>query len=1115
MKHYLILLLLILPVLNGCSDDYDDSSAWKEIDGIYKELDELNEQISGLQSQANALSQIINGGAITSVETAANGGYVISYKGADNIEHSFTIATAGQMLSIPIIGVKEENNIFYWTTNADGKTTFLLDDNNQKIPLTGSIPQISTDADGYWTINGKQVLDSRQQPVKAEGKSTSLITEITVNENGTASIKLGNGETLPVQVFNLFNIKFTDETGKSAASPIEVEEGTQRMTLNYAVNGSKAEQALLLITRCKDVEAVLSTKNKTISVTFPDGFEEGSAMLMLYDTEDNILIKPIQFTLPVIKNGGIATAADFIEFINAVTDGNSLRKFKDANGNIVLLNDIDMDGQTLTTGAGEAVTSNTVKTNTAVTYTTGAKTFNGTFDGKGFRIYNLSCQYNTEDGNIAHGLFNALGSAGVIRNLTIEGSATVTGEAPQGSAIGGLVGYCEGELLACTNQMDITFKGTDIKDTSVRMGGLAGVLSGNQIGDKASDNACINEGILSCGSIANTNTGANSGFHQGGIVGYMEKSGAYIGYAVNKGTVSAPSGRGGGIVGTLQAGNIEYCINEGLVQDDINDSFAGSSKRYNVKRIGGIAGGSNTNTYVRNCTNNGNVYSQNGSRAGGFIGHNGGYIEACTNNGIILSDATQDGSNKHGAGWGCGFSGGAHEPSYITGCHIGGKVGDYTIYNTHPENAPDATYDNAVRHGTFVKEDNNLSNTDDAFYDWTVVTEKELATGVVYKHYSFTSFKQHIHAIEIDMNNPKVTFETVMADEICPNPNGNNNSNNGKNLRETLSETCNRRRDEGRNIIAGINTGFFNSNDGFPRGMHIEEGEPVFVNNPYVRNQLTNHKPGFTFFDDRTVSFENREFTGKMKTSDGTEYEYYSINDTIVRLNGKPSYDSNLYTYRYVKNPHEGLTNPIGTKALFIVGRNSQPLKVNSGYLDATITQMIDGRTGNIQAPYVNDKSDWVLQVTGSKAEALAQKLRVGSSIQISAELKIGNSASPVKVHNSSMYRYVYNGVYTAPSKREDALTIYQTTNLGMNADNNKIILFCIDGKTDDNRGLDFYEAYRVAKKMGLHNVIRFDGGGSTTMWTYADGTGAVVNQISDKNGERSCMNYLHVRILE
>ena len=431
-----------------------------------------------------------------------------------------------------------------------------------------------------------------------------------------------------------------------------------------------------------------------------------------------------------------------------------------------------------------------------------------------------------------------------------------------------------------------------------------------------------------------------------------------------------------------------------------------------------------------------------------------------------------------------------------------------------PEDTPGATYSNAVRHGAFSKEANNFSNQDEAYYDWTITEDREIASGITYKHYSFTNFNQNIYAIEIDMNNPKVTFETVMADEICPNPNGNNNSNNGKILRETLSETCVRRRGEGRNIVVGINTGFFNSHDGFPRGMHIEEGEPVFVNNPYVRSILTNHVWGFTYFDNRTVSFEKRDFTGKFKV--GTkEYEYYSVNDTIVRLGGKPSYDANLYTFRYVKEPHPGLTNPIGSKALFIIGRNDQPLKVNSGDFDATVTQIVDGRNATVEAPYVTGKNEWVLQVTGEKADELAQSLKTGDKVTISAELKIGSSTAHVKVHNSSMYRFLYNGVYAAPPKKEDAETINPTTNLGMTQDKSKMIIFCVDGRTDNDRGLDFYEAYRVSQKLGLYDVIRFDGGGSTVMWTYENGVGKVINHVSDSNGERSCMNYLHVRVLE
>ena len=579
MRNFLLLFLLLMPVIGSCTDDYDDSAAWKDIDGIYKDLDQLKEKLNSLQLQANALSQIVKGGAITSVTEAANGGYVISYKGSDNVEHSFTIATTDQMVSSPIIGIQEEAGTYYWTTTTKGQTTFLLDTNKQKIPVSGSAPQIRVEENGYWVINDQQILDSNQKPIKAEGKTASLITKVEMNDNGTASITLGNGEILSVSTFTLFNVEFKN-AGQPAISPIIIEEGTKSLTLNYNIIGKKAAQTLVLITRSDDgVEVKLNSSNKTLAVTFTDDFEEGVTMIMLYDTEDNVLIKPVRFTLPIVENGGIATATDFKAFIDAVTNGGSLRKFKDTEGNVILLNDIDMKDITLTSGVGSKVTSNTTSANTKVVYTIGEQTFNGVFDGKGHSINNLTCTYNLEDGNIAHGLFNSLGSSGIIRNLVVSGNATITGKAPQGAAIGGLVGYCEGSILACTNKINLSFEGTNAANIGVRMGGLAGVLYGNKIGDTTQTNGCINEGNLTCGNIVNTGSGAYSAFNQGGIAGYIEIDEAYIGYAINKGNISAPSGRGGGIVGTLQEGTIENSTNEGLIQDDVNDVFASNSKR--------------------------------------------------------------------------------------------------------------------------------------------------------------------------------------------------------------------------------------------------------------------------------------------------------------------------------------------------------------------------------------------------------------------------------------------------------------------------------------------------------------------------------------------------------
>ena len=85
----------------------------------------------------------------------------------------------------------------------------------------------------------------------------------------------------------------------------------------------------MLITRSDDgVEVKLNSSNKTLAITFTDDFEEGVTMIMLYDTEDNVLIKPVRFTLPIVENGGIATATDFKAFRDAVTNG------ENKNGNL-------------------------------------------------------------------------------------------------------------------------------------------------------------------------------------------------------------------------------------------------------------------------------------------------------------------------------------------------------------------------------------------------------------------------------------------------------------------------------------------------------------------------------------------------------------------------------------------------------------------------------------------------------------------------------------------------------------------------------------------------------------------------------------------------------------
>ena len=1072
----------------GCSDNFDDSALWKDIDGMYKSLNELKAQVTTMQQQLDALAAVVSGGAVTSITQDADGHYVLSYKDADNVEHTIDIATMDDANTQPIIGMKADGEIYYWTVTTGGKTSWLLDTDGAKIPVTGRTPEIGVDDQGYWTLFGKRITDASGNPVKAEGKSASVITKVEMKDDGTVVFTLGDGVQVTAQVQNGFNVLLSVEP-RTVVTDV-----AQPLVITYTLVG-ETETSVLTVEKAEGLAAKLDEQAKTITVTFPDGFEEGRLVVMFYDGADNVIIKPLIFTTMEGTPTGIRNADDLKAFASAVNAGKSLAKYT-IDGEVCLMNDIDMAGTDWSDYViGGVVTPSTADANKAVTYAMGENVFDKVFNGKNFALKNVDWTFDLADGNVAHGLFSALGAEGEIKNLTIEGVIRLTGAAPQGAAIGAFAGYAEGKITSCTNKAAIAFAGSDAANISVCLGGIAGYLQ------NATLTQCVNDGALTCGTIANTGNGSNSGFHQGGIVGYMKTSS--LTECTNNGALSAPSGRSGGIVAVATSGQVTACVNNGKVQDDVNGIF-GANPGY--KRMGGLAGGASADAAFTSCVNNGDVFSQLGCRTGGFVGHNEAKITKCENKGVILSDHTLSGTNYHGSGWAAGYNKSA---DLITECVVGGRVGDYTVYKDNPQSAPEATYAMAIVHGKFDPTLNGLSDQYEEFYDWEVKAETQLAEGVKFYHYAMKNFAQNVYVVEADLTNPNVVFETVMADELCLNPNANNNSNNGKKLRETLSETCTRRRAEGRNIVAGINTGFFNSHDGFPRGFHIEYGEPVFINNPTVRQSLSNHRPGFTFFEDRTVSFDNRSFTGYLKVND-TDYEYYSVNDTIVRLNNTDGYDANLYTSRFRKEPHPGIYNPVGSDALFVVGRCSQQMTVNDGWFDATVTAIVDGRNGaSVEVPFVSEKTDWVLQVTGEKAAALAAALKVGDAVRINANVSIGSVSKQIIMHNSSMYRFLNGGNWNAVN---DA-TLMPATCIGADQAGTTVKLVCVDGRTSIDTGMNHWQLYMTMKKLGLHNAIRFDGGGSTTLWKWENGAGAIANRPCDSKGERSCMNYMHVRI--
>jgi len=1053
-----ILLSSVIALTAGCSG-FDDSALWNDVDHIYTELTELAWQIKQTNGQIKMLSAVVNGGVITAITTDSDGNHVISYKGEDNVEHTVTVAVKDDVSGVPVLGTKEDGGVLYWTITVGGKTEFLKDADGSRIPVSGRTPEFKIDKEGYLTLNGIRLKDSEGNPVKAEGKTLSLISKVDEND-GNVIFTLADGSMVEAPKFGAFNIvlKYGDETISGGLFAIEDSSGGEA-SLSYTLIGLNAENTTVSLVRTSGLSAVLDRSASAILLSWDKGFEEGSFTLLLADDSQNVLVKNIRVraadTAP--EYYGIKTAVDFQKFAEAVNSGAPLDRWRGPDGSIVLLGDIDFSG------AATPVPVGTVDA-----------PFVDVFDGQGYTLKNVDFAYNFAE--YTHcGIFGYAALA-TIKNLTVGSEGSKMTADGSGASV------------------------TDLRSVAGILGCSDGCIIEN----------CTNNCEIVTGRLTNTGSGAK-GIQLGGIAGFL-KGNDVIKSCTNNGRLSAPAGRQGGIVATSNASSctIESCTNNGLIEDDVVGQFGGADT--GVKRMGGIAGG-NSGT-IKGCINNGTVKTWLGSRTGGFVGHNSGKIEGCTNNGDILGDFSAN--HEHGPGWACGYS---NNFDGVTGNSGFGHV------NSEP-----AMFSNALCYQVtkyFDAENNSVDWTLDEYFEWTETETKKLHPAVVYHHYSCTYVPRHINVLEIDMTDPTLELTTAYADDIVPNPNGNKNSNNGFNIRETLSQLCARKRSEGQNIIAGINTGFFDSNDGISRGPHIEEGEMVYANNPSVRASLGNHDWAFTVFTDRTSSCGKKTFggsssghVGKFKIA-GKEYNFSSVNDTILR-HPSASWPVNAYTSRYKKTPHADhpeMTNPLAKNVFYIVAKYSDDIaRVNQGYAQAVVTAIHDGRSNPLdEAPYLDDPKEIAFALSGQAAEDAAAAVKVGDAMEVRTDMAVGGETKPIYTQNSTMFSFMVDGEDKSEScspghtnrKQHDPVTF-----VAVNEANTKVWLIEVDGRSKESMGCKSYEMYRIAKKLGGYNQTRFDGGGSSAMWVYdaAASTGGLVNAVSDSKGERSCMNYIILR---
>lgn len=220
-----LLLLVLIVTLGSCNNDELDEIRCAQakladrISSLEAWQKEINENISGLQSVIKALE---DKDYVTGVTELADGsGYVINFvkSGEVVIKHGEK-GDKGDDGTTPVIGVKQDNGVYYWTLNGE----WLTDASGNKLRVSGekgdkgdkgddgTTPVISIKQDNgvyYWTLNGEWLTDASGNKLRVTGdkgdRGESLFNGIYIEDNYVI-FELIDQTTFKIPVYKPFKI---------------------------------------------------------------------------------------------------------------------------------------------------------------------------------------------------------------------------------------------------------------------------------------------------------------------------------------------------------------------------------------------------------------------------------------------------------------------------------------------------------------------------------------------------------------------------------------------------------------------------------------------------------------------------------------------------------------------------------------------------------------------------------------------------------------------------------------------------------------------------------------------------------------------------------------------
>lgn len=353
MKAKNILAILLLAIgITSC--EYDDSELKSDISDLQERIaamensvKQMNADIASIQGVVNSLK---NSNSVEKVVEQTDG-YVLLFTdgtsvtikhgkdgqdGADGVNGTDGKDGADGK-DAPLIGISKENDIYYWTVTIDGETSWLEDEQGNKMPVStkGITPLLSIDEKGYWLVsydNGKtysKVLDENGNPVSAlgqKGDKGDKGEDGADGADGADGIDGSNGssgdsffkkveQTADEVILTLANgtvisIPKVKEFAISISKTQNISLGSEGVTLTYTITGADND-TFVEAYGVGNVEAIVTATSLSagsIKVTLVEGKEltASSKVFVMLCNKDKTITTVLTFTKSQSSSGSSA-----------------------------------------------------------------------------------------------------------------------------------------------------------------------------------------------------------------------------------------------------------------------------------------------------------------------------------------------------------------------------------------------------------------------------------------------------------------------------------------------------------------------------------------------------------------------------------------------------------------------------------------------------------------------------------------------------------------------------------------------------------------------------------------------------------------------------------------